>query len=189
MITDIPIVLRGEKEILTVEYERNISPVISGFDVLDVPFAKERCIGYPTVHAYFKNMKLTGYKRYCGFIQVIERVEDGKDKKVSVDTDHDFHEIGNPYFSYGYPASLYDAPCMNLGTCSELIWKAYTYLVDMPTRMNGNKLKFIAGFSWGYTENIDGIQSLLDFELLTESHFVHHGELLCKSGFCHLNTL
>lgn len=119
-------------------------------------------------------MKLTGYKRYCGFIQVVKRIEDNRDERLFLDADDYFHGMDNPYFSYGYPASLYDAPCMNLGNCEELTWKAYTYLVDMPSRLNQNKLKFLTGFSWGYVENVHGVQGLLDLEMLTEEDFKKH---------------
>ena len=90
----------------------------------------------------------------------------------------DFRSMGNPYFSYGYPASLFDAPCYNLGNCDELTWKAFTYLVDMPTRMNKNQLEYITGFSWGYTENKNGCTGLLDFERLTEEHFAKHKQFI-----------
>ena len=51
----------------------------------------------------------------------------------------------------------------------KVIWRAYTYLVDIPTRINGNQLSYLAGFSWGYTENIRNEVSLLDFRLLSET--------------------
>lgn len=178
MIRDIPIRLHGKNEILTVEYQENTSPNISGFDALAVPFEKERCIGYPTIYAYFKDMKLTGYKRYCGFIQIVKRIENNRDEILFIDVDDYFNDIGNPYFSYGYPASLYDAPCMNLGDCNELTWQAYTYLIDMPSRMNQNKLEFITGFSWGYVEDVHGVQRLLDLEMLTELDFINHRQFI-----------
>lgn len=110
----IPIVLRGKDEVLTVDYDKNACPIQSGFDSLDLPFPADCCIGYPTIHAYFENMNLTGYKRYCGFIQFVQRVEHKSGIKnastMFIDVDEYSNTIGNPYFSYGYPASLYDAP-------------------------------------------------------------------------------
>ncbi len=186
MIKSIPFCIRGIEETLTVEYRENLSPSDSGFDVLDVPFPKDKCIGYPILHAYFEHMQLTGYKRYCGFIQLIQRIEitngtDGTEntrQALSLDVADYFSTIGNPYFSYGYPATLYDAPCNNLGNCDRLIWKAHTYLVDLPTRMNGNKLVYLTGFSWGYIEDIHGPLGLLDFEHLSESAWQKHYDFI-----------
>lgn len=177
MIVNIPILLRGNNEVLTVEYTKNTSAFESGFDALDVPFPKECCIGYPTMYAYFQNMQLTGYKRYCGFIQFVQRVEHRNGiicTKLLLDVDEHFRQIGNPYFSYGYPASLFDAPCKNLGNCDRLTWTAFTYLVDMPSRMNHNELKYITGFSWGYIEEEHGPIKLLDLEMLTDKKFEEH---------------
>ena len=93
---------------------------------------------------------IAGYKRYCGFIQFVQRVEHRNEcenrTKLFLDVDDYFNQTRNPYFSYGYPASLFDAPCKNLGNCDRLTWTAFTYLVDMPTRMNHNELKYIKVF-------------------------------------------
>lgn len=179
MTRNIPIILRGSQEMLTVHYDVNTSPFESGFDALDVPFPKESCIGYPTLHAYFSHMKLTGYKRYCAFIQLVQRTEYPDNKQnLQVDVDSYFDRIGNPYFSYGYPASLYDAPCKNLGNCNELTWRAFTYLVDMPSRLNQYKLKALTGFTWGYKENAAGPIGLLDFDMLTEADFAVHYDFI-----------
>ncbi len=178
----IPILLRGNREVLTVEYTENTSAAQSGFDALDVPFPKECCIGYPTLHAYFQTMQATGYKRLCAFIQFVQRVEQRNGcettTKLSLDVDAYFRQIGNPFFSYGYPASLFDAPCKNLGDCDQLTWTSFTYLVDMPSRMNQNKLSYITGFSWGYIEDIHGPVKLLAFEMLSENKFAQQYALL-----------
>lgn len=119
-----------------------------------------------------------GNRRYCGFIQFVERTEitakDGNEyteKTLSVDVSSDFEKTGNPYYSYGFPASLYDAPCCNLGNCDKLIWRAYTFLTDMPSRMNENCLSFLMGFSWGYVEDGKGVCGLLDFEILPKTEW------------------
>ena len=182
MKTTLPVLLRGSQEFLTVEYQANTSAAESGFDVLDVPFPKEKCIGYPTMHAYFENMKLSGYKRYCGFLQIVKR-EEVKYCKTSQVLFYDapgeyFYQIGNPFCAYGFPASFYDAPCCNLGDCDLLTWKAYTYLVDLPSRMNGDRLQFLAGFSWGYREDASGPLGLLDFEILSEQDWKEHMKFL-----------
>lgn len=172
--TAIPFLLRGSQEFLTVEYETNTSADESGFDALDVPFPKEKCIGYPTMHAYFENMKLTGYKRYCGFIQLVKREEVRNGKMSEVLFCDVSPDVGGPFFAYGYPASIYDAPCYNLGDCDLLTWTAYTYLVDLPSRMNGNQLQFLTGFSWGYREDASGPLGLLDLEILSEQDWKKH---------------
>lgn len=74
----------------------------------------------------------------------------------------------------GYPAEIFDAPCCNLAGCRHLKWTAYTYLVDLPSRMNGNKLKFLGGYSWGYEEDENGPQRLLPLEILTENDWEKH---------------
>lgn len=56
MLVNIPILLRGNNEVLTVEYTKNTCTVESVFDALDVPFPEECCIGYPAMHAYFQNI-------------------------------------------------------------------------------------------------------------------------------------
>ena len=53
-------------------------------------------------------------------------------------------------------------------------WTAYTYLVDLPSRMNSNKLKFLRGYSWGYEEDENGPQRLLPLEILTENDWEKH---------------
>ena len=40
--------------------------------------------------------------------------------------------------------------------------------------MNGNKLKFLAGYSWGYEEDENGPQRLLPLEILTENDWENH---------------
>ena len=74
----------------------------------------------------------------------------------------------------GYPAEIFDAPCCNLAGCRHLKWTAYTYLVDLPSRMNSNKLKFLGGYSWGYEEDENGPQRLLPLEILTENDWEKH---------------
>lgn len=178
MTLSIPLVLRDVQETLTVEYEENTSVEKSGFDALSLPFPPAACLGYPTVQAYFNKLHATGYKSFCGFIQFVQTVKwkDGEESSSNlfIDVDAYAQKIGNPYFSYGYPASFYDAPCKNLGDSSYLQWKAFTYLVDMPTRMNANQLQFLAGFSWGYEEDASGPRKILEIQKLTNENFKAH---------------
>lgn len=177
----IPFKLRNKDNCITVEYNRMSNEIESGFWALSLPFDTKMCIGYPMLHAYFENMSLNGYERYCGWIQIIRREEyitiNGEEVvNVVYDLDYSSEQI-KPYFCVGYPAELFDAPCNNLGDNEKLIWTAYTYLVDLPSRMNDNKLVFLAGFSWGYTENDNKEVELLNFEILTKEDWEKHREI------------
>ena len=91
-----------------------------------------------------------------------------------LDAPENIREHKLPYFAFGYPAELFDAPCNNLNGSEKVIWRAYTYLVDMPSKMNHFHLSYLAGFSWGYTENCHKEVSILDFQLLTEDDWNIH---------------
>ena len=152
----IPFVFHGQENYIEVIYKINDDPIESGFDILNLPFDYNVCVGYPTLHASIKQMKNTGYRRYCGWIQLVEReyfstelLNSPDEREISIDT----NEKGL-YLAFGSPAELYDAPCFNLNNNVKGTWTAYTYLVDIPSRMNGYKLSFLAGFKWGYTESI-----------------------------------
>ena len=157
-IVHIPFELRGIPNKIEVIYKTNESASESGFDaLLDLPFDQDLCIGYPALHAYVKNMNSTGYRRACGWIQLVKReyyssvlLDQPDEIALSVDT----NDPACIYLAYGYPAEIYDAPCNNLNGNVKGTWTAYTYLVDMPTRMNGFVMSFLAGFQWGYKEEI-----------------------------------
>jgi len=154
-ILHIPFVFRGIPNIIEVVYKVNESAAESGFDVLNLPFDPNLCVGYPVAHAYIKDMVSTGYRRTCGWIQLVKReyyssetLENPDENVLSVDT----NDSASIYIAHGCPAELYDAPCNNLNGNAKGKWTAYTYLVDMPSRMNGYKMYFLAGFQWGYEE-------------------------------------
>jgi len=176
----IPFRLRNKENLLFVEYNEMQSPEEAGFGALNVPFDVTKCIGYPMVHAYFEDMNLKGYERYCGFIQIMRWEEintvDGEER-ANVRYELDGPDTIRPYFCVGYPAELFDAPCNNLRDNEKLIWTAYTYLVDPPTRMNDNQLTFLAGFSWGYVESANGVEGILDFKVLSENDWNMHRNL------------
>lgn len=174
----IPFQFREREAAILVEYAPNTGIAASGFDLLpDLPFPAEKCLGYPTVHAKVDAQNLNGYRRYCGWIQLLRRIEvaDGEQSETyQLDVTEDMRAIGLPYFAFGYPAQLYDAPCMNLQGSTSLHWTAYTYLVDIPTRMNGGQLSFLAGFTWGYTEDQTGVTGMLPFAALTQTDWERH---------------
>ena len=152
----IPFTFHGQENVIDITYKANDDPIETGFDVLNLPFDYHLCIGYPVLHAAVKPMKNTGYRRYCGWIQLVERqyyslasLPKPDEHELSIDTNGK-----GLYFAFGYPAELYDAPCNNLNGNEKGTWTAYTYLVDIPSRMNGNRLSFLAGFRWGYEESI-----------------------------------
>jgi hypothetical protein len=156
-VLHIPFELRGISNIAEVIYKSNESASESGFDILNVPFDPNLCIGYPVLHAYIKDMAATGYRRYCGWIQLVKReyfsstaLAKPDENIVCIDT----NDPASIYLAYGSPAEIYDAPCYNLNGNVKGIWTAYTYLVDMPSRMNGNTMIFLAGFQWGYEEEM-----------------------------------
>jgi len=181
MTHKIPFRFHGKENLITVDYEAMTEPFEAGFHILNLPFPAEKCIGYPMLRAHFEDMTLNGYERYCGFIQIIKREEfsdisgDVPDRVLwELDVPDDFREHDFPYFAIGYPAELFDAPCNNLRGAEKLNWRAYTYLVDVPSRINDHKLGFLAGFSWGYTENSRSEVALLDFHMLTEEDWPEH---------------
>lgn len=179
MIMKVPFTLRERKGAFTADYNVNSSVENSGFDALNLPFDSSRCLGYPTLHAYFDNMEMMGYRRYCAWIQLVERREfksiDGIEvKSLSIDVSDEMQKAGIPFFAYGYPAELYDAPCCNLGNSNRLLWTAYTYLVDIPSRMNHNKLSFLAGISWGYTEDTTGPVGIHELKRLSMDNWNEH---------------
>ncbi len=145
---------------IEVVYKANTSPVTSGFEILaDIVPDLNMCIGYPTIHASVKEYPGLGYSRYCGWIQVL-RMEfySDKDKNKPDDIHYDvdvtpvMKENRVPFFAFGYPAVLFDAPCNNFFDGPKLVWKADTYLIDMPSYINNNSISYLAGFRWGYTE-------------------------------------
>lgn len=157
VITQIPFTINNINGHIEIKYEKNKSAAQSGFDILKgLNFDVGMCVGYPTIHGYIKDFKATGYKRYCGWIQILELKYFSlstsiKPDKVIVTVDSS-PIINTPFFAYGYPAEIYDAPCNNLGDNFKLQWIANTYLVSVPSPANDNSITFLAGFKWGYDE-------------------------------------
>ena len=177
----IPFQLRNKENNIMVEYNEMKNAKESGFESLNVPFDVNQCIGYPMIHAYFDELNLQGYERYCGWIQIIRKEEYSiVNQKETVTTTYeiDYCAPTKPYFCLGFPAELFDAPCSNLGANKKLIWTAYTYLVDPPSKMNNDQMIFLAGFSWGYMESVNGVEGILDFTMLGEKDWKIHQEYI-----------
>ena len=150
-IVKIPYSHDGKSCLMEIEYAVNSDPITSGFEIVKglVPDLNI-CIGYPTMHAYIKEHEGYGFCKYCGFIQIVTMKSEYKSIKI---IDSPYAMNGIPFSSYGYPAEIYDAPVNNYGLGNMLTWNAKTFLVNMPSFVNGNIVSFLAGFEWGYTES------------------------------------
>ena len=102
-----------------------------------------------------------------------------------VDISPNMRKLGVPFFAFGYPAEIYDAPCNNLGESAKLEWIADTFLVTQPSRVNDDTISCLLGFRWGYEESdIDGKRNvkILPLEILDCSTWNGHLPLL-KENF------
>ena len=179
-VLHLPFTLCGIQNTVEVIYKSNESIRESGFDILNVPFDPELCIGYPVVHAYVKNMVSTGYRRSCGWIQLVKReyfssaaLTEPDENIICVDT----NDPVNIYLAYGSPAEIYDAPCNNLNGNVRGKWTAYTYLVDMPSRMNNHKMIYLTGFKWGYEEAMTNRKlavNMQDIKEIDQTQWIEH---------------
>jgi hypothetical protein len=159
-ITKIPFILNHKPGILEVHYQLNESIEDSGFDLLSgFGFDVNRSIGYPTMHGFVSTYQGRGYYTASAWIQIVTRREFAAFKTdepramiSSVDVNPSLHELGVPFFAMGFPAEIYDAPCCNLGEAGKLEWIADTFFVTMPSRINDNRIAWIAGYQWGYIE-------------------------------------
>lgn len=170
----IPFELNGRCGTLDVVYGPNDSVEASGFDLLGhLGFDVNLCIGYPVMQGTIADFGGTGYYTASAFIQVISserRSADGVVRKsVEIDANPTLVQMGVPFFAMGYPASIYDAPCNNLGTDEHLRWRAHTYFVTMPSPINHGIISFVAGFSWGYEEWDEGGQRRVELQPLQVS--------------------
>jgi len=159
-IENIPFVLSHKPGILEIEYETNQSAAKSGFNLFaGNGFDVEMCIGYPTMRAYIKSYKGTGYATACAWIQIVTRQEfasldalEPANIEPSLDAHPTLAGLGVPFFAFGFPAEIFDAPCNNLNGLARLEWIADTFLVTMPSRANNHAISCLAGFRWGYFE-------------------------------------
>jgi hypothetical protein len=157
----IPFTLKGYDGKVAVYYGVNDDPIRVGFDSLTgLNFDIDLCRGYPVIHARIKSYEGSGYRTFCGWIQVVTSVYlDSHERKnaqaetfVSVDVAPVFHDSDIPFASFGNCPQLFDAPCLNLGKYAELIWTADTFLTTMPIRSRNDEISWLLGFRWGYME-------------------------------------
>ncbi|MBN1400321.1 MAG: hypothetical protein JXA74_05770 [Anaerolineae bacterium] len=162
----IPFALAGRAGQVAVYYGANDDPVRAGFDALaGLKFDIELSRGYPVVHARIERYAGSGYRAWCGWIQIITSVyADSHDPATAriapatfVDLAPSLEEVGIPFCSLGYLPQLFDAPCLNLGAHAELRWTADTFLTTVPARSRDEEIARLLGFRWGYTEsNVPG---------------------------------
>ncbi|HRE28671.1 MAG TPA: hypothetical protein PK954_18650 [Anaerolineales bacterium] len=101
----------------------------------------------------------SGYGKALAWIQIVTRREyeaaeatDPIRVETMVDCPEMFERLGVPFCAMGFPAEFFDAPCANLGGLARLAWSADTFLVTLPSRLNGHTISAVAAFRWGYTE-------------------------------------
>lgn len=136
----VPLVLNNRPGTIEVCYKENKSANESGFDLLKgLGFDVDMCIGYPTMHGYIKEYGGTGYSNASAWIQIItdkyySSLQDGIPSEVlsELDINDNMRKLGIPFFAFGYPAEIYDAPCNNLGNFARLKWITDTFLVTQP---------------------------------------------------------
>lgn len=156
----IPFVLNSKKGFVEVEYSKNESASESGFDLFEsLGFDSKRCIGYPTIKASIQDYEGSGYYTASGWIQMIsnqlfadEYDVNPVNELIELDVNPTFEALGVPFFALGYPAVLYDAPCDNLRGYVKSRWRAQTFMVTHPSRINNDTIEYILGFEWGYDE-------------------------------------
>lgn len=187
----IPFNLKGVNGTVSVYYGVNDDPVKVGFDALPgIRFNIDLCHGYPIIHARIEDYEGSGYRMFCGWIQIVTSVYvDARDSQnarsetfVSADVAPAFDANDMPFATYGYLPQLFDAPCCNLGDHTALRWTADTFLTTVNVRSRDEEISWLSGFRWGYVENdIPGEKPIpLPLEITDEQVWNHHVTYLRK---------
>jgi hypothetical protein len=157
----IPFQLHGREGKLAVYYGVNTDPIQAGFDFLaGLNFDINLCRGYPVMHARIEEYAGSGYRTICGWVQLVTRLDqDNLDPAqarstttVSIDLAPAFQEVHLPFVCFGNLPQFFDAPCLNLGSSTRLVWTADTFLTTTPLRSGEEPIECLAGFRWGYIE-------------------------------------
>ncbi len=159
-ITSLPFELNGRSGLLDVSYGPIRNATDAGFDLFsNAGFDPSLCVGYPAMHARVRAHAASGYGKALAWIQIVTRREyeaveatDPVRVETMVDCPETFERLGVPFCAMGFPAEFFDAPCANLGALGRLAWSADTFLVTLPSRLNGHTISAVAAFRWGYTE-------------------------------------
>lgn len=154
----IPFNLKGFHGEVSIYYGVNEDPQKTGFDVLpDLPFDIGLSRGSPVIQARVERYHGTGYRMFCGWIQIITSIyrdsQANRTEFVSTDIAPAFEDTNTPFAAFGYLPQLFDAPTLNLGDAAELRWTADTFLTTAPMRTRDEEISWLLGFRWGYTEN------------------------------------
>jgi hypothetical protein len=139
-------------------------PVASGYDAmpgmhLDIAL----CRGYPTIEGVVESYEGSGYREFCGWIQVVtnKRYRSGDESAAATETDQGIDrfpsmmDINTPFVSYGMFPKLFDAPCRNLNGFAQLRFVADTFLTTAPLRSRDEPIERLLGIRWGYAEYDD----------------------------------
>ncbi|MGL6173961.1 MAG: hypothetical protein ACRC1P_05075, partial [Cellulosilyticaceae bacterium] len=126
----IPFESYGKKGLIEVTYGENTSPILSGFEIVkDLVPDLSICMGYPTMHAKFKEFEGHGFTKASAVVQIItmdiyNTVESTSPDKIIkiVNLSPTMQQNNVPFFAYGYPAEIYDAPCNNYTSSYKLVW-------------------------------------------------------------------
>jgi hypothetical protein len=157
----IPFMLNDRRGSVAVSYGPNRDPVQAGFDALPgIRFDLALCLGYPVMQAQIERYAGSGYRTFCGWMQIVTREcydrEDAERASLhrsrSVDLAPSLSEAGIPWVVWGNLPSAFDAPCLNLGDNAELTWIADTFLTTVPLRSREEDIRWLLGFRWGYRE-------------------------------------
>jgi len=159
--TIIPFHHQGRSGYVVVSYGKIEDPVRAGFDSLPgLSFDIDRSLGYPMMHARIETYEGSGYRTFCGWIQVVTREEydsyengtQPAERSVSVDLPPSLQDLEVPFAACGNLPQLFDAPCLNLGSHARLEWIADTFLTTVPLRSRDEPITPLVGFRWGYIE-------------------------------------
>lgn len=159
----LPFTLNGRPGRLALEYLPSDDIERTGFDMFDPSdFDPRLTIGYPTMRAWVHDYRGTGYRTASAFIQWIDTRRGRRDPVETRELDRSgvFGDIGMPFFSYGYPANLYDAPAHNMHGAEWMSWVATTWFVTMPARWTDHEVRPILGFQWGYEDDETGVTTM-----------------------------
>ncbi len=150
-IFTIPFFHNGANGAIEVDYRKNTDVAESGFDMF-ADFDPTIAIGYPMLHGYVKEYKGTGYRTASAWIQIV-RTEYFRSQSDAhpVLTEQAIDCARPPFFAFGYPSELFDAPANNLGAYTKMTWRADTFFVTMPARWNDNTIRNLCCFRWAMT--------------------------------------
>jgi putative transposase len=157
----IPFSLNDRRGSVTVSYGKNEDPILAGFDSipgLTIDIALSR--GYPVVHAVIDAYQGSGYRTFCGWLQIVTRTlydsyDTGQtpvESSASADVAPSMDDLGSPFASFGNLPQFFDAPCRNLYGHAQLRWVADTFLTTVPKRSRDEEISRLLGFRWGYVE-------------------------------------